>query len=367
MRLSTAYTVMAVALVMGSAIAACGKGTPTASPTVIARPSASAASSGPLLGGAAFIASFRKLNGLILPMYGDAAAAAQRGDFTLATSDVRDIRAGIYAWDAQVRKITFDPSIATQVNAVLSANIKDIAAFDTWGIATTASEYQAGFQQEATTGAAAFTADLALEQTLDVETATPTAHMTAGSLRVAVASDTGGVFASDSGANFTAAYQAGGGYVISSQANGQAGLENANSRTPLALSQERVEADVTVTNSVEPGLLCLTGGNGTTVSAYYAFGIDVTNQQAVVQYFPPANHFDGWSEANIPAPSVKTSGINHLRLDCVDHYLTFFVNGTAVLQTYDPSLTSGSAGVYAVGTGPAGGSATFSHFTIRGI
>ncbi|HKR98428.1 MAG TPA: hypothetical protein VJU79_02830 [Candidatus Dormibacteraeota bacterium] len=331
------------------ALAACG----AASSSNSNSHSPAASKPAPLQGGVEYLDSSRKLNAELEPMFSDLQTKTDSADYDAAAADVRQIRTAIYNWDLKVRKLTIAQSARQKFNELLEADRDDIAALDEWGQSTNRYDFLAGQQKENTTGNAASQASAAVLEALDAQTLKPTRHMTPGGLPSVVKPSDSTEFPQQSTARF---------HISPEGANQTRWAATARQ---LSLSTERVEADVSVDGNVEPGLLCLTSGSGSTPGASYSFTVSPARQAFVVQ------RIDGPSQYTVlykgDSSAIKSGdAMNHLRVDCMDGYLTFSVNSKAIFQTYDTAETAGNAGVTAISADETGGVATYENFAIEG-
>lgn len=67
----------------------------------------------------------------------------------------------------------------------------------------------------------------------------------------------------------------------------------------------------------------------------------------------------------LPSSAILTgSGLNHLRADCIDNQLTFFVNGQLVVQVFDSDFPTGDVGFLAGTFNEPGVDVIFDNFVV---
>ena len=67
----------------------------------------------------------------------------------------------------------------------------------------------------------------------------------------------------------------------------------------------------------------------------------------------------------LPSSAILTgSGLNHLRADCIDNQLTFFVNGQLVVQVFDSDFPTGDVGILAGTFNEPGVDVIFDNFVV---
>lgn len=86
---------------------------------------------------------------------------------------------------------------------------------------------------------------------------------------------------------------------------------------------------------------------------YYAIGKFIDGQTALL----------GQSEMQ-PNALIQPNMINHLRADCIDNTLTFYVNFTEIASVQDDDLASGDIGVLAGSFSQPGVDVSFDHFVV---
>jgi hypothetical protein len=92
------------------------------------------------------------------------------------------------------------------------------------------------------------------------------------------------------------------------------------------------------------GLLCrFAKGN------YYFFMVSSDGYYTIGKFIDENATLLGQSEMQFNEAIHKGLAVNHLRGDCVDNVLTFYVNGKQVAQTQDGDLAEGDVGLL-VGT-----------------
>ena len=106
----------------------------------------------------------------------------------------------------------------------------------------------------------------------------------------------------------------------------------------------RVEADVTRLDGPEEnraGLMCRYQAGD-----HYFFIISTDGFYAIGKFIGGQPILIG-QESMVPSDVILSDGINHLRADCVDSTLTFYVNFTQVASVQDTDFPTGDVGVLA--------------------
>jgi hypothetical protein len=106
----------------------------------------------------------------------------------------------------------------------------------------------------------------------------------------------------------------------------------------------RVEADVTRLDGPEEnraGLMCRYQGGD-----HYFFIISTDGFYAVGKFIGGQPILIG-QESMVPSDVILSEGINHLRADCIDSTLTFYVNFMQVASVQDTDFPTGDVGVLA--------------------
>jgi hypothetical protein len=70
-------------------------------------------------------------------------------------------------------------------------------------------------------------------------------------------------------------------------------------------------------------------------------------------------------EEMLPSGAILSgSGLNHLRADCIDSQLTFFVNGQLAAQVFDSDFATGDVGILAGTFNEPGVDVVFDNFVV---
>jgi hypothetical protein len=107
------------------------------------------------------------------------------------------------------------------------------------------------------------------------------------------------------------------------------------------------------------GLICRFNG-----SDYYFFIISSDGFYGVGIFFDGQALLLGQSEMQSSENINKGLAVNHLRADCVDDTLTFYVNGFQVAQAQDSTLASGDVGMLAGTFATPGVDVIFDNFVV---
>jgi hypothetical protein len=113
-------------------------------------------------------------------------------------------------------------------------------------------------------------------------------------------------------------------------------------------------------NAASASIICRSSASGTTSGTEYLLGYDVTGGVGIINVGPfGSNHtlLTGASDA------AKSDTEVALRADCVDSYLTLYMNGTPTIQVYDDQHKSGNVGLSTGGPGAA----VYRTFTASGV
>jgi hypothetical protein len=106
------------------------------------------------------------------------------------------------------------------------------------------------------------------------------------------------------------------------------------------------------------GLMCrYQSGN------YYFFIISNDGYYAIGKFIDGQTALLGQSEMQ-PNALIQPNMINHLRADCIDNTLTFYVNFTEIASVQDDDLASGDIGVLAGSFSQPGVDVSFDHFVV---
>jgi hypothetical protein len=96
---------------------------------------------------------------------------------------------------------------------------------------------------------------------------------------------------------------------------------------------------------------------------YYFFIISNDGYYAIGKFIGGETTLLGQSEMQ-PNGLIQPNMINHLRADCIDNTLTFYVNFTEVATAQDRDLASGDIGVLAGSFSQPGVDVSFDHFVV---
>ncbi len=149
-----------------------------------------------------------------------------------------------------------------------------------------------------------------------------------------------------SNSDYTLGYVKGGYRIfINTQDSGQASWIDGN------FKDLNVQADVRYTAGPVDGrfgLICRAQDK----VGFYGFEFS-TDGSYSIQKFDSSGNADALAEGSLDPNTVDTSGIMHMRGDCVGDTLTLYLNGNPLLQVTDTSFTTGGVGMIAR-TGPSG-------------
>ncbi len=96
---------------------------------------------------------------------------------------------------------------------------------------------------------------------------------------------------------------------------------------------------------------------------YYFFIISNDGYYAIGKFLGGETTLLGQSEMQ-PNTLIQSNMINHLRADCVENTLTFYVNFNEIATAQDGDLTSGDIGVLAGSFSQPGVDVSFDHFVV---
>ena len=96
---------------------------------------------------------------------------------------------------------------------------------------------------------------------------------------------------------------------------------------------------------------------------YYFFIISNDGYYAIGKFIGGETTLLGQSEMQ-PNGLIQPNMINHLRADCIDNTLTFYVNFTEIATAQDSDLASGDIGVLAGSFSEPGVDVSFDHFVV---
>ena len=132
------------------------------------------------------------------------------------------------------------------------------------------------------------------------------------------------------------------------------------SSTPRDLKNVRVEVDEGKLNGPDEnraGLICRYAKN-----SYYFFIVTHDGFYAIGMYFDGKTSLLSGTEMQASPLINRGMSVNHLRADCVDNVLTFYVNGQQLAQVKDDTLTHGAVGILAGAFSEPGVDVLFDNF-----
>ncbi|HET9909867.1 MAG TPA: hypothetical protein VFQ23_24680 [Anaerolineales bacterium] len=123
----------------------------------------------------------------------------------------------------------------------------------------------------------------------------------------------------------------------------------------------RVEADVIRLNGPDEnrvGLICRYQAGD-----YYFFIISNDGFYAIGKFIGGNTILLGQTEM-LSSDFILTNSINHLRADCIDNTLTFYVNFNQIASVQDADFPSGDVGLLAGSFSESGVDVSFDHFVV---
>lgn len=347
----------AVVLVVAG-VAGCSSSKPTSSSTTSVASSGQSATSAPLAGGVAYLQAYQALNDTRLPLLSTVDNSSSKLTDLLAAT--RELRTAETTFDTSVRKITFPVSVRLDVNSMLTAHNALVAALDTSSQATSVAAFGKANTLLSSTGQAADTAEIKVGSDVDAFTDKPTKHLAATRLSVVIPGLAGQPLSTEITPGGGASYIPSGYQQV--VPSGQLGER---STKDFHLTDTTVSTKVTLSGKSDPKgnaaafIICRSSASGTTSGTEYLVGYDVTGTLYITSVDPAGFHvlLSGSSDA------AKSDTEVGLRADCVDSYLTLYMNGTPAIQVYDDQYKSGNVGLSTGGPGAA----VYRTFTASGV
>lgn len=359
--LATAACTSSAMSVIGHTTAPTSTAPASSEPHLPASSAAAPAAAGPATGGVEFLHLYQQLVAARVEPLNEVDASARTRDLSAAVTAVRKIRDAEYAFDTAARKVTLAPAASSDFTALLTDENTLIADLDKAAAATTADQFSSAYSAVQADGQKTNGEEFAVCTDLDVATSHPTQHLAPHDLPP----QSGGSrpFGTENGNGARAGYVSGG-YQL--QVDNGPGSVFEDMTPAVHLTDTSVTADVTMTGrSTTAYVACRSDGTGTQAGRGYYLGIS-SDGSFWVQIV------DSAGRSNVKLAGGTSSSIhsgdgarNVLRGDCVDHYLTLFVNSQPLVQVYDDTLSSGNVGVgESVNGGP--GSVLYSGFSAFG-